>query len=591
MSVLRRRKNFARIMAGTLVFSGLFFWGPVSRISYADTVKEQFTAAQGIKYKHTQSTYYSTTQDIRVMEIDLNKPTALVEIGVPTASNKLEKTTSRAKAYNTSGHYVVGAINAALFNTGHDSYTKGSPVSLISKDNVLIHEGEVFEGDTSKTINRPIAFGITRSGNPLIDSYNLKLNYSVNGQVFPITSTNKVRYQNETILYTSYYPIKTTGQNEWGTEVAVTVSGSSKLEFGKTVQGTVTAVRAYGDQKQLTIPANGFILSGNGTGSDNLKKLKVGDKISVSVDIDDKWRGSKFMLASGPTLVKNGQVSISMNMNSPYITDITARTAVAIDKTGKKVFFITVDGSSSNKYKGMKTTDLAKYLVSIGAYNALYLDGGGSTTMAAVKPGTTGLTLMNQPSYGYERAVSAILMAVSTAPLQTFSDVDYDNWAYNEISDLYNKKVITGYPDGTFQPNKSLTRTEAAIMLTRALGLNTSTVTDPQFSDVPQSHPYYKEIAAAANANLFKGRGSADTFVPDGLLTRAEMAAVIQRAYHFTLSSTQHFPDVDPNHWAFKEIGAIAEQGITEGFPDGTFHPNSSITRAEFSTFLYRTNK
>lgn len=579
------------MIAGTLLFSSLFLWGPFSRVSYADTVKEQFTASQGIKYKHIQSTYYSTTQDIRVMEVDLNKPTAFVEIGVPTVSNKLERTTSRAKAYSAPGHYVVGAINAALFNTGHDSYTKGSPISLISKDNVLIHAGEVFLGDTSKTINQPIAFGITRNGNPLIDSYHLRISYNINGQTYPITSTNKIRYQNETILYTPYYPIKTTGQNEWGTEVAVTLNGSLNLEFGKTVEGTVTAVRAFGDRKQIQIPNNGFILSGNGTGSDSLKNLKKGDKISLTVDIDDKWRGSDFMLASGPTLVKNGQVSISMDMNSPYITGITARTAVAIDKTGKKVFFVTVDGSSLSKNKGMKSTDLAKYLVSLGAYNALYLDGGGSTTMAAMKPGTKELSLVNKPSYGYERAVSAILMAVSTAPLQMFSDVSYDFWAFNEISDLYSKKIITGYPDGTFKPSKNLTRTEAAIMLTKALGLDTSKVTDPNFSDVPKSHPYYKEIAAVANAKLFKGRNSTSTFLPDGLLTRAEMAAVIQRAYNLPLSSKSYFPDVKQDHWAFKEIGAVSEQGIVEGFTDGTFHPDNFITRAEFSMFLYRSMK
>ncbi|MFP3339096.1 phosphodiester glycosidase family protein, partial [Micrococcus sp. SIMBA_131] len=87
-----------------------------------------------------------------------------------------------------------------------------------------------------------------------------------------------------------------------------------------------------------------------------------------------------------------------------------------MDSTGNRVFFVTVDGRQPGYSTGMNLKEFANYLVGLGANYALNLDGGGSTTMVTRKVGDELASLTNSPSDGFERSVSAILQAVSTAP-------------------------------------------------------------------------------------------------------------------------------------------------------------------------------
>ena len=108
----------------------------------------------------------------------------------------------------------------------------------------------------------------------------------------------------------------------------------------------------------------------------------------------------------------------------------------------------------------------------------------------------------------------------------TFSDVEIDNWFNNAISTMTNAGVLEGMPDGTFQPNRAITRGEFAAAMTRF------------FEGLP-----------------FEGENI--------------------------------FPDVE-GHWAALEINAAARMGWVTGYPDGTFAPNQSITRAETAAVINR---
>ncbi|MGJ9458132.1 phosphodiester glycosidase family protein [Oceanobacillus sp. CF4.6] len=546
----------------------------------AATLNDSFEVSEGVNYKDLR---YSAPRDqaVRVMEIDTNNPYVHLEIGVPSALNKLETTTSHALKHNRDDTWVAGAINASFFNTGD---IIGSPMNLVSKDNRLVNAGEVFPYEYNY-VNEPLAMGIDRDGRGVIDRYQLDMNYIHNGTSYPITSTNKPRYSDETILFTPYFMSENTETNEWGKEIVVELDAKPSFEFGTTVSGTVIAKREYPNNTSMLIPENGFVLSGIGIGAENLKNIQVNDSISLSINIDEKWKDSSFMLASGPMLVKNGKVSLSMDPNSPNASTRAPRTAVAIDRTGEKVFFVTVDGRQTGYSTGMNLNEFAQYLVDLGAYRALNLDGGGSTTMSTRFPGKDKIQLANLPSDGRERPVSTILMALSTA----FKDVDSSYWPSTSIMNLYNKGTVTGYQNNYFKPTKTITRTEAAIMLVRDLGLDTTNVTNPDYKDVNTTDKYYNEIAAATSAGLFKGRGD-DLFVQEGELTRGEMAVLIQRAFEIKNIDKSYFPDVPENHYAYRAINALAYHDIAKGLPGGTYQADLSITRAEFSELLYKAN-
>jgi hypothetical protein len=167
----------------------------------------------------------------------------------------------------------------------------------------------------------------------------------------------------------------------------------------------------------------------------------------------------------------------------------------------------------------------------------------------------------------------------------TFKDVNDQFWAQAQINYLSEKRIIGGYPDGTFKPNSSLTRGQAAKMLVKALKLSTENRPAPAFKDITKKHDAYKGIATIADEGLMSG--TKGYFRPDDTLTRAQMAAILTKAFEMKEGSTYTiFKDVTKKHWAFEQVQHISSNRITGGYSDGTFRPNQPTTRAQFSVFL-----
>ncbi|MBS4174210.1 phosphodiester glycosidase family protein [Bacillus sp. FJAT-49736] len=396
------------VLQAILLTASVFAW--TKPANAATSVYQQFKVSAGVTYQDNRFSISAGKQAARVMKVNLNDRYTQIEVGIPNPLNKLSKTTARATSNSLPGHQVVGTVNGSFFAP------TSLPVYLIANKDQLVNAGKLPIGKTEYA-NEPIAFGV-KDGKGIIDHFQLDLHFDHNGVSYPITASNKPRATGQIILYTPNNPSDYTDNGEKGIEVVVqNLDSPLNLNFGSTVTGVVTQIRNYGDTTKLQIPKDGFVLSASGDGRAALKNIKNGDNIALSVNIDDTWMGADFMLASGPMLVDNGKVQLSMDPNSPKAKERAARTAVAIDKTGQNVFFVTVDRGKLGYSNGMNLTEFAKYLVSIGAYRALNMDGGGSTAMGVRLPGATGVKLVNSPSDGFERSVATTLMAVSTAPV------------------------------------------------------------------------------------------------------------------------------------------------------------------------------
>ncbi|MGD6843096.1 S-layer homology domain-containing protein [Bacillus infantis] len=188
------------------------------------------------------------------------------------------------------------------------------------------------------------------------------------------------------------------------------------------------------------------------------------------------------------------------------------------------------------------------------------------------------------------------IMAISLTPAvkqaagPTFKDLESITggfWAREEISYLAEKGIISGYPDGTFRPNNPITRQQVAAMLVQAFELDYMNRPDPGFKDVKKGAYYYQAIATVADEGLI--RGSDGRFRPSEHVTRAQMAAILSRALDFMPELEQRFLDVEKDYWAYGEINAISQNGISWGKQGNVFVPGELTTRAQFSVFLART--
>ncbi|MBM7551687.1 N-acetylmuramoyl-L-alanine amidase [Thalassobacillus pellis] len=155
-----------------------------------------------------------------------------------------------------------------------------------------------------------------------------------------------------------------------------------------------------------------------------------------------------------------------------------------------------------------------------------------------------------------------------------------------EINYLINKSVVTGYPNGYFYPEKSVTREEAATMIGRALNLN-GTERNTSFNDVDSSSYASGYIQSAVEKGIITGYGDG-TFKPKNHITRGEMAFLISRAFNLTQISDIHYYDVERSGKRYEAINKVSTAGIAMGYPDGSYRPDQSITRAEFSLLVAR---
>jgi len=136
-----------------------------------------------------------------------------------------------------------------------------------------------------------------------------------------------------------------------------------------------------------------------------------------------------------------------------------------------------------------------------------------------------------------------------------------------------------------FCPESVVTRGQMAAFIVRARDLTATS--GVSFSDVPSSHPFALSINRLATAGITSGCGNG-RFCPEGPVTRAQMAAFIVRAFDLTATSAVQFTDVPSSHPFAPSINRLATAGISSGCGDDRFCPDGLVTRGQMAAFLQR---
>ncbi|HZG86167.1 S-layer homology domain-containing protein [Paenibacillus sp.] len=179
----------------------------------------------------------------------------------------------------------------------------------------------------------------------------------------------------------------------------------------------------------------------------------------------------------------------------------------------------------------------------------------------------------------------------------SFADVN-GHWAQSYVETMANKLIVEGYENGTFGPDRQITRAEFATLIVRALGLSGKAAGEANFSDVSSNDWFAGAVALAAEAGIVNGYEDG-TFQPNKVITREELAAMVVRASAFagtelSVNASQvssilaGVKDASSIVWARAEIAAAINAGIVEGYEDGSFGAVKTATRAEASTMIQR---
>lgn len=175
-----------------------------------------------------------------------------------------------------------------------------------------------------------------------------------------------------------------------------------------------------------------------------------------------------------------------------------------------------------------------------------------------------------------------------------FIDVPKNHWAYDAVTAMADKGIITGYSDGRFRPDDTVSREQFAEMMVLALNIPVEIPDSPTFKDVDRNYGAYKYIESAKN--YLTGYKKSDGLYYRGSRSavREDMAYALVRAKGYQNEKV----DISKLSGIFKDVGSITkslekyiliayEKGIMSGYNDKTFKPQGELTRAEAAQLLY----
>lgn len=189
-------------------------------------------------------------------------------------------------------------------------------------------------------------------------------------------------------------------------------------------------------------------------------------------------------------------------------------------------------------------------------------------------------------------ASAVIVQPVSaSADSVKFTDVKEMHDYYADVYTLVERGIISGYDDHTYRPNAELTRGQAAKILAMALELEISPMTTSSFKDVSNKHQYSPYIEALVKEGIIDGYADG-TFKPQNTLTRAQMAKILVKGFGLiSEGDVLPFTDVTTKSGYYRNIQTLYTLGITKGNSATTFSPNAPVKRGQMASFVMRSER
>ncbi len=405
--------------------------------AYADTTVKRL--APGVTL--TQEIDQKTPLIINVVSVDLDAPGVRIGVGIgqdkvnaPDATQGREDVTRLARRWG-----AVAAINADYF-----PYT-GDPLGVGIRDGELF--SEPFPGIHGS--GPRVTLGVTPDGHGILfDTLGFlgDLQASDGARAY-LNGIDRSTAPGEIVVYSPVYG-QTTSNKPGGVEAVVT-GVNLPVRANKLMTGHVDRVEAVRGNTE-TIPQGGLVISGGpGAGADFLARhlhpgapvsfvlavapvgqttaaLRIASLPRTGGDLPSRfgeglnraaylWALVPSAVGGGPRLLTNGQVVVDWaaeGFDAGFAESLNPRTAVGTTRDGRHLLLVTVDGRQAFS-KGVSLAGMALILKRYGAWNAINLDGGGSTTMAA-----GGLTVSSPGGDGSERPVADMLLVYSDRAFQ-----------------------------------------------------------------------------------------------------------------------------------------------------------------------------
>lgn len=380
---------------------------------------------------------------IRITDPELPLHVVALEFDLTREGNRLEMVLAHdvldsgfefvpdmARRKSREGELVIGALNADYFGIREPE----NPYTFLS--NGMIQNGEiVMSGDRARS-----SFGMTGEGRPFIGKLLFDLQLELpDGLRIPIDGVNRARQDHSLMLY-NHHIGKGTQTDASGVEWLLRPLGEVLLQQDNVFE----VVRRVERAGNMNLPAGGFYVLSAGSDwfskpSDPLGRLREGDRIRIRLSVElqtDPENGS--VAASGVDISRPGGVSLVTGGGPRLLTDGRHsaedfvdyegfaeshsgrrhnRSAAGFSRDSTRIWLVAVDGRQPEFSRGATMAELAQIMRDLGAWNAVNLDGGGSTTLVVRE------RMVNRhDTLGTRRAVANALLAVNGDAFNQLAD-------------------------------------------------------------------------------------------------------------------------------------------------------------------------
>ncbi len=404
------RKCFAMVLSLSffLACTVVSLLTPVGSEAYQVITKtsEEETITQGASLQTVRMKTDGGPLNVYILQADLREPLLKIDtiIGSDGTLNKNQNVTEMARRTR-----AVAAINGDYFQM----MTSGRTIGLAYSGGKLV--------ESPARRNDMYGFGLTIDKAPLIEIFDFAGHVTAaNGESFILAGINKPDYLLPSGLSSDegalnlYNPL-------WGKTSRGRLSGLTGVVEAVVQDGVVQ--RVLTDQPGVPIPANGYILQGHGAAAQFiLDNLQPGSAVSYTYTVAPGGNNIFAAVGGQALLVEDGQLPAYFTQN---ITGKHARTAVGVSRDGNNLYLVAVEKYTDPRAGvvsvGMTQEELAQFLITIGVWRAVNLDGGGSTTLVARHLGDFDASLINQPQGSSQRQVPDALGIFSMAPQGTLT--------------------------------------------------------------------------------------------------------------------------------------------------------------------------
>lgn len=350
---------------------------------------EEYAVTRGVTYKKVRQVTQAGLRDIYILTVDITDP----YITLGEAESKKDYSLKEPLSELLTDNNAIAGVNGDFFGLAGTHSLSFGPVV---KDSELVSVTTAINNGSFDNA----AFFISEQNNPFIAFIKANLEFLNNGQKnINVLSINKVTDMIRPIVVTNAAMANT-----------ATIDARFKNLYKIVVTNNVISyISAKGET--IVVPDNGYlIVMSEESANNNLFKFAVGQsaqlKLSAGLDINKM----KMSIGGGGRILLDGKLSNDGSVASGR----HPRTAVGISQDKTKIILMAVDGRTHSI--GASHEEMAELLLKFGAYNAMHLDGGGSTTMAVQLPGQSKLSVVNRVSDSSQRKIINALGVFNNAP-------------------------------------------------------------------------------------------------------------------------------------------------------------------------------